>query len=463
MSWEKCSHARLCVLSKYVIVEGFKKFLPRLLGADYTIPNFKSADSEIYYDSDDRLRLQHLINDNLIRNCTRILDVNETVGKEFVAISRDLKRQDFSQVDREELIEAFNEFIGQYERFFSLIDMRREIETLLEKELKKHLVKRTSDVEKAFTTLVVCEEEVLMVTYQKALLKLGIRYYEGLDVEKEAEALAREFEWVTIRFLMGEILSKEEVLDAIREEKEPRRKLEELQREAKQRAAKGKRLAKDLRMTNDPVLKTTKRALFVITRRPELFCEGLTNYRGLLTEIGRHLGLTYKQVIQLTGEEITKHLKEKTKVDPAVIAERDRSNTVIMEDFKVRFLYGAESLAIKEARAVAKTREVKGMTASPGKATGKAVIVLEEEDFVKEEEGMILVTPMTTPNFLPLMQKAAAIVTDIGGITTHAAIVARELGKPCVIGTGNATRMFKDGDLVEVDATKGVVRRLDND
>ena len=74
------------------------------------------------------------------------------------------------------------------------------------------------------------------------------------------------------------------------------------------------------------------------------------------------------------------------------------------------------------------------------------------------DKGDILVTGMTRPEFLPLMEKAAAFVTDAGGILSHAAIVAREMRKPCVIGTHVATKVLKDGDVVEVDADKGIVK-----
>ena len=67
---------------------------------------------------------------------------------------------------------------------------------------------------------------------------------------------------------------------------------------------------------------------------------------------------------------------------------------------------------------------------------------------------------MTTPDFVPLMQKSAAIVTDIGGLLSHAAIVSREFNIPCIVGTQYATKVFKDGDMVEVDADKGVVRKI---
>ncbi len=103
---------------------------------------------------------------------------------------------------------------------------------------------------------------------------------------------------------------------------------------------------------------------------------------------------------------------------------------------------------------------VKGQVACKGSARGTARVALSRKDIEKVQEGDILIAPMTTPDFLPAMKKAAAFVTDEGGLTCHAAIVAREMNKPCVIGTKIATRVFKDGDLIEVDATAGIVRKL---
>jgi len=99
---------------------------------------------------------------------------------------------------------------------------------------------------------------------------------------------------------------------------------------------------------------------------------------------------------------------------------------------------------------------VNGIVGCPGIASGKARVVNDpSSDF---NEGEILVCDMTSPDFLPLMQKAAAIVTDRGGMLCHAAIVARELKKPCIIATGNATEKIRTGDHITVDANTGVVR-----
>jgi len=103
--------------------------------------------------------------------------------------------------------------------------------------------------------------------------------------------------------------------------------------------------------------------------------------------------------------------------------------------------------------------ELKGLGASPGIGVGKARLVLNPNELAKIQKGEILVTKMTTPDYVPAMMKAAGIVTDEGGMTSHAAIVSRELGVPCVVGTGRATKALTRDTLLTVDGTKGLVFR----
>ena len=105
-------------------------------------------------------------------------------------------------------------------------------------------------------------------------------------------------------------------------------------------------------------------------------------------------------------------------------------------------------------------KEIKGMTAQPGRASGRVKIVITQADQDKMKKGDILVSPMTTVKMMTAVRKAAAIVTDEGGMTAHAAIVAREFKIPCIVGTKIATTVFKDGDRVEVDADKGVMKKI---
>ena len=104
---------------------------------------------------------------------------------------------------------------------------------------------------------------------------------------------------------------------------------------------------------------------------------------------------------------------------------------------------------------------IKGDAASPGIIWGPPRLIKSAKEISKVKEGDVLVTRMTTPDFVPAMKRAVAIVTDKGGQTSHAAIVSRELGVPCVIGTRIATKVFKDGDVVAVDANTGLVKIID--
>jgi len=101
---------------------------------------------------------------------------------------------------------------------------------------------------------------------------------------------------------------------------------------------------------------------------------------------------------------------------------------------------------------------VRGLGAAPGQASGRVRVLTDLTEGATLDDGEILVAHMTAPDWVPLMRRAAAIVTDSGGMTCHAAIVSREHGIPAIVGTGEATRVLRDGELVTVDATHGVVR-----
>ncbi len=122
-----------------------------------------------------------------------------------------------------------------------------------------------------------------------------------------------------------------------------------------------------------------------------------------------------------------------------------------------------QDFAIKQNQTKKENNQIVGNSAFAGVVRGKVrVIDLEKMENSVFEEKEILVCTMTTPHLVPLMQKASAIITDKGGILSHAAIVSRELKIPCVVGAQNATSLLKTGDVVEVDANTGIIRKLQN-
>lgn len=134
--------------------------------------------------------------------------------------------------------------------------------------------------------------------------------------------------------------------------------------------------------------------------------------------------------------------------------------------FKIKILSGQKAKeyikehTISNSESGLEQKEISGKVAFPGKVKGIVKIVNTQKEMKKIKPGDILISIQTTPELLPAMKKAAALITDIGGITSHAAIVSRELKKPCVVGARIATKIFRDGQLVEVDANKGTIKIL---
>lgn len=115
---------------------------------------------------------------------------------------------------------------------------------------------------------------------------------------------------------------------------------------------------------------------------------------------------------------------------------------------------------LKKENKIISTKSVIGTCAYGGRVKGVIKIVNTPYDMQKMNNGDILLACTTNPNLMPAIRKAKAIITDEGGLTCHAAIVSREMRIPCVIGTKIATQILKDGDRVEVDANRGIIKKI---
>lgn len=183
--------------------------------------------------------------------------------------------------------------------------------------------------------------------------------------------------------------------------------------------------------------------------------------RGRLAEADEAFFLTREELVgalrgadggRQLGAEATRRRadweRQRRLVPPLIIGE--------MPPMLQRFLGAAEE-AVRMPGGVEEAG-LRGIAASPGRVTGPARVIRAAEEFQRLQPGDVLVAPITTPAWTPLFAKAAAVVTDTGGVGSHSSIVAREYGIPAVVGTGDATRRLRDGELVTVDGAAGFVR-----
>ena len=164
--------------------------------------------------------------------------------------------------------------------------------------------------------------------------------------------------------------------------------------------------------------------------------------------------LSDEELIELTemGKRVQAHYGEPMDTEWAF----ERDNLFLLQARPITTL-DSDAPAADDDAGVEGEVLVRGLGASPGIATGNVKIVLDIDELDKIEEGDVMVTTMTTPDMVPAMRRASGIVTDEGGVTCHASIISRELGIPCVVGTGDATKTLKENTGVTLDGKKGLV------
>lgn len=193
-----------------------------------------------------------------------------------------------------------------------------------------------------------------------------------------------------------------------------------------------------------------------------VFTRSVAFMRGVAAKASVRYGIPADEVLYLTRDEFLELVAGEHTPPVSILTSRRASSVLCFRrGEEAVFVSGDEARETRDALAPSGvfSGSVLGSIAFAGKARGVARIILDpaRQQF---RDGEVLVTGMTRPEYLPLFRRAAAVVTDAGGVLSHAAITARELKKPCVIGTKIATQVLEDGDLVEVDAERGVVHVL---
>lgn len=212
------------------------------------------------------------------------------------------------------------------------------------------------------------------------------------------------------------------------------------------------------------LIKLTQAIVFIKDFRKGALYHGCWAYEPFLKEVGRRLGLTLAEVWAMSPRELEETLL-KGKFSRRELKARSKEAVIYIDHKRYLTWTGQQAKSFlkslpKEEVITEDVKEIIGTCASPGWARGRVKIVEKSGDMVKMNKGDILVSETTYPALVSAMKKASGIVTNAGGLACHAAIVSRELGIPCVVGTKIANKVLKDGDMVEVDATRGIVRKI---
>ncbi len=455
--WVKNFGIRLSVFTIDAVGKGNAEYISKLNGL-VDIPHYIYINAEEVRAEEDIERLKKAMAEDPVRNATNSVKVLKKYSDELNDFTRKIAGE-YKSYSKEESLKKFLEFFHICVEWFGIADVQVLTEDVFGDKIKEEA---GDDVEALLTY--VGESDP---TRQKRLLtEIAFDMKKGIDIEAKIKDFLKEYAWSGMRVFFGEPKTREDVLNAIKEINDPEKELEML-KERSEHAKKefDKAFAK---IKDDEVkdyVKVLQDFMHIRDYRYIKICHGYYLIKPFMERFAKELGLTFMELVHL----FPKDEIEKLYHDPSLLEEykkrareRLKGYAYVYMDGDYEIITGNEMEKLNEEifGKAGDINEVKGNVAHKGKVNGKVRLVLDKPDLVHFRKGEILVTNMTTPDYISAMEKAAAIVTDIGGVTSHAAIVSRELGIPCIINTKNASKAFKTGDYIEVDADKGVVRKI---
>ncbi len=408
----------------------------------------------------------------LFKKNTKIIDEFSKkfreVSKEFLKFTESLDRA-YSKLSNKDLLELYKKYNQDYVNSFIYGECPAEtLKEFLEPELNKRLlsiVKDKKKLNKIFSLLTIPTKESFVTKEEKDLLEIVKLTKEKKDTIERLDKHISKYNWVPVDY-NGDAWTLEDFEERIKVILEygidPNKRLKEIEENSVKLKEDQLKAKKEYNIDDETfsLCLTTQKCMVLMDLKKEVYSKAHYHVQFLIREIGKRLGLSLTQANYLTPDEVEKVLID-CKVDKNLLDDRYKKSVYFAEGFGVWFLDKKEEKEVrKELEKKHKGDLLEGICGNPGYVKAKARVIVENKDFSKFKQGEILVTAYTTPDFVSIMKKATGIVTDTGGVTSHSSIISRELDIPCVVGTKYATKILKDGDLIEINADDGFVKKV---
>jgi len=437
------------------------KILQELLGTQ--IPSqlyfFKDNNTDIYFIKEEwEAFLEHcknvcLNNKDFLNNITsKGLDILSNLEK----YTKSVYNSDLTKLSKQDLLKTYKAFRHKLWYEFGVAWINVLIEGLVFEKLNEVLEKKSKNIAKDSDIICSLTRPTHIQQEQIDLLKIAVSK-DGK--EEKLKQHTKKYAYLPLYDVHIKPFGIEYFRKRMQKEKNPAKKLKELQESFGQNKARFNELIKRLNLTKQELdlVNYVNGFIFLKDYRSHFRSIYSLHLKKLFDEIARRSKLPVNDLFLMTEKETEELIETGKKPD---LTKRRKPFIYLKYHDNERVLEGAQVKDFaKKLEKESISEEVRGIPASKGLVRGRAKIIKNPDEIVKVKKGDILITSMTRPDYVPAMERAGAIVTDEGGVLCHAAIVSRELGKPCVIGTKNATDVFKDDELVEVDADKGVVRK----
>jgi phosphohistidine swiveling domain-containing protein len=386
----------------------------------------------------------------------------------FLAYAKKLAKVDFSSLSSKELSATWKAFIKKEDGWMNYMWIIFLLDEGLTEELQRVLgAQATLDREHFMPAMVAPTKKTAAANMQLALLKIAALPKKGGGVSKKIDALVKKYSYFSVLQMDETPLDRAYFVAAIQElrRNNPKEKLRQLLETERRIRLDYSKLRRDLRRQPKllRLIDACKHVAYYREYRNDIRQESYLHVRPLYQEIARRMAVELGEVIFATRQQIEQFFETGKKTTGQQLA-RQKKCSAITADYRkgtVKYMFDTQAVRTQWPKELAASLTCRGVSAYAGKVRGVVRVIFDVPTQGRAfKKGEILVATTTNLNFVPLMTQAAAIVTDQGGLLTHTAVIAREFKIPCVVGTKNVTAVFKNGDRVEVDATKGIVRKI---
>lgn len=338
----------------------------------------------------------------------------------------------------------------------------------LRKKLKRYIP--SDQLEHALEIMMAPEQLSFLQRGERALLQIALKVKGKMQLEKALINYTKKWYWLENNYFENKRLTSDYFLKQLtsQSKQELKKRYKEICTHEAGVLQTKKGLAKKYSIPQKLMqdIHAISFSLFWQDHRKATTWELYSFLDEMIIETGKKYNVKSSDLYYYTSPEWLLLLTNHKIIKPQIIKNRKKFFAVFVDHKDYKFFYGQDAEKIQRLFSTEKfeiSDFVKGIVVSRTQKnviTGKARILLTPRDSHKMQKGEILIAPMTSPDYIVVMRKAKAIVTDVGGLMSHAAVVSRELKIPCIVGTKFATKVFKDGDLVEVDAERGIVRKV---
>lgn len=278
-------------------------------------------------------------------------------------------------------------------------------------------------------------EDLSKPSKKAAVLLISDYFRDVKDVEKRIQFIQLNYPWLGSKDLFVRPITQEEI------------------QEYAQSFVVSEKHSHNIHLDH-PIVKFYQEMLYIKDKRDEYRREAFYYAFPLVKALAEHLHISTPDLGYLLPQELSLP-------DIQTIINKRKEGYIATLNDSLELMAGKEIVnQFTQAEEPSENDALQGRTGCPGIVRGKVQLIRTIDDIAHFRAGNVLVTVTTDPQHIVAMQKAIAFVTDEGGITCHAAIVAREMKKPCIVGTKFATRVLKDGELIEVDADNGIVKKI---